>query len=42
MGGYNQKGEFFFTADIKHVFLRYKALYVNKVYNDGQNKKYKS
>ena len=42
MGGFNEKDEFFFTEDIKVIFLKFKPLYINKVYNDGQVKKYKT
>ena len=42
-GGFSKDGDFFFTVnDIKTVFVRFKALYVHKVYKEGQAKRYKT
>ena len=36
IAGFDNDGEFYFLTDIRHVFIKYKPLYVHKVYLDGQ------
>lgn len=43
IGGFDKEGDFFFLVpDIKQVFIKFKPLYIHKVYKEGQTRRFKT